>query len=246
MWIIGLYQHQVSEQLPLIKANLVVLKLIHFFRYDAYPEFLSEVRPTDNYFVKLQGSSFGLNLNYKMPLLKGLKLLAGNGYYKNRFDKIIGRNRRGQNDNRLIAILPPPPIFLPYFTDKYFYQCLSINIGIENNFRLSKNYLIPVGAILQNNFTFSQYYHLTNNPIGSLDYNRKESKYNGFSAIACVGLHRSAGKFSFGPQLIIPVYDRLTTDNVFPKETSEGNPPSKWFRGIGLGFTCNYLLTRKN
>ena len=180
-----------------------------------------------------------------MPLLKRFKLLAGIGYYKNKFDKIIGRNTRGQNDNRLIAILPPPGIFLPYFTDKYFYQCLSINIGIENNFMLDKNYFISVGAILQNNFTFSQYYHLTNNPIGSLDYKRKVSRYNGFSAMAYVGLQRRAGNFSFGPQLILPQYDRLSTDEVFPKETSEGNPPSKWFRGIGLGFTCNYVLTKK-
>lgn len=233
-----------TKSIAPIKKLPCSIEINPFFRYDAYSEFLSEVRETDRIYVTPRGYSFGLNVNYKKPLNKNYNLSVGLGYYKNTFDKVKSRNKRGENDNRQIGI--PTLAFIYYFTDRYLYNTVTLNIGLERVFLIRQNYLITLGTMLQNNFTFSQYYHLTNNPMGSLDYKRKASRYNGFSALVCAGLQRRAGNFALGPQLILPVYDRLSTDEVFPKETSEGNPPSKWFRGIGLGFTCNYLLTKKS
>jgi hypothetical protein len=50
-------------------------------------------------------------------------------------------------------------------------------------------------------------------------------------------------KMKIGPVLILPVFDAWKKDDVFREESSAYR--NKWFKGIGLGVSCNFLLNKK-
>ena len=97
---------------------------------------------------------------------------------------------------------------------------------------------------LNNYFSFSRYYHLSYNPVGSEDYRKKGRSYFGSSALARINLIKKFKKINIGPSLLISLFDSWKTDARFWDETNSGSR-SKWFNGIGLGISCYYKLTPK-
>ena len=89
-------------------------------------------------------------------------IYVGLDYYKYSFSKIRSRNSRGTGDDRLISF--QSPLFIFFFSDRYWYNTLSLNIGGEKICKLKNDYSVTVGAALSNYYTFSQYYHITANP----------------------------------------------------------------------------------
>lgn len=213
-----------------------------YIRYDTYQEFLATSYPLFDNYVTPKGTSYGINVNFKKSIIKKYKLLIGLGYYRNTFNNIKNRNRFGVSNSREISFLSP--LFIPFFTDRYWYHSLAINIGGQRDFMLKNNFLISIGAMANNYFTFSQYYHLTNNPGGSLDYKKKDFKYSGMSVTIEAGLQKKINRISVGPKLIIPVYTNWKWDKTLLDVSTTGSR-SKWLRGIGLGVSFNYSLTSK-
>lgn len=218
---------------------------------DWYPEFSYSINPTNSYFVKIRGISWGINANYKLSLCKNLYLEAGVGYYKYSFNKINSNNTQfGKGSARVIAF--PSPLYVIFVTNKYWYNTVSTNIGIEKMFDVNNNWKISTGLSLTNYYTFSQTYHMTPDyPVGPRHhkYKRKNTQYFGLSTFVELGLFKKFRKINMGPVLMLPVYNVWKQDKVFPK--NENSPENnsderhKWFRGIGFGISCNYSLTKK-
>lgn len=220
------------------------LEIMPFIRYDAYPEFLDISLPLEDNYVTSKGTSYGLNVSVKKAISQKYKLILGVGYYRNTFNNIENRNTRfGVSDRRKIKIITPS--FLPLFTDRYWYHSIAVNIGIQRDFVLKNNYVLSVDALLNNFFTFSQYYHLTNNPGGSLDYKKSEFKYSGLSTILEIGLQKTINRFSVDLKLLIPVYTNGKKDDNLFDESSTGSR-GKWLKGIGFGISFNYSLNTKS
>lgn len=229
-----------QKQTPQIEINPYV-------RFDSYPEFsyVLDGRPSIDY-VKIKGTSFGLNLAYKIPIKKSILLNPGIGYYKYSFNNIKKENTQfGKSDVRNINF--PSPLLIPFFTDKYWYNTIAVNIGIEKLFICKNDLQVATGINLSNHYTYSQHYHITynnsDNPINN-DYTLKNGRYFGFSANLNASLLKRFGKFNLGPSLILPVFDTWKTDETFPEEKNSGSR-SKWLNGIGLGISCNYSLSKK-
>ncbi|MDP3915859.1 MAG: hypothetical protein Q8R96_19200 [Bacteroidota bacterium] len=218
-------------------------------RYDTYPEFLASETSLSSNYITLKGTSLGVIVSYKHPLSKSQSLFikSGIGYYQYSFNKMKNRNTRfGNSERRLINF--PSPLFIPFFTDKYWYNTISANIGIEKLFYWKKDLQISIGANINNYYTYSQYYHITyENPNTQInnDYKNKIRRNFGLSANLSASLLKKLGKISLGPAIIIPVYDRWKTDETFTDE-AESDSRNKFLRGIGLGISCNYSLTTKN
>lgn len=216
-----------------------------------YPEFSYSINPTNTYFVKIRGESPGLNANYKLSVRKNLFLKAGVGYYRYSFNKIESYNTQfGKGNTRVIGF--PSPLYVIFVTDNYWYNTVSANIGIEKVFDVNKNWQISAGFSLTNYYTFSQTYHMTADyPVGPPNhkYKLKNNRYFGLSSVIELGLLKKIRQINIGPVLILPVYDMWKQDNVFPKNgnSAESNSDErhKWFRGIGVGISCNYSLTKK-
>lgn len=218
-----------------------------YVRFDRYHEFsyVLNGRPSVDY-VKIKGTSFGLNLFYKIPIAKSILLKPGIGYYKYSFNNIKKENTQfGMSDSRNINF--PSALLIPFFTDKYWYNTIAINIGIEKLFICKNDLQVATGINLSNHFTYSQHYHITynnsDNPIDN-DYSLKNGRYFGFSAILNASLLKRFGKFNLGPSLILPVFDTWKTDETFPEETNSSSR-NKWLGGIGLGISCNYSISKK-
>jgi hypothetical protein len=57
-------------------------------------------------------------------------------------------------------------------------------------------------------------------------------------------LFKKTDKIEIGPSLIVPVFDIWKQDVVFPEENS-ADSRTKWFSGIGLGISINFLISKK-
>lgn len=218
-----------------------------FVRIDKYPQFLYVLsgRPSTDY-VNIKGTSFGLNLAYKIPITRSVLLKPGIGYYKYSFNDIKKVNTLfGKSNAKDIGFVSP--LYIPFFTDKYRYNCIAANLGIEKLVIWKNDFQLYAGINLNNYYTYLQYYHITyknpDNPINN-DYKLKNGRYFGFSANLNASLLKEFGKFNLGPTIILPVFDIWKTDKTFPEETNSGTR-RKWLNGIGLGISFNYLLTKK-
>jgi hypothetical protein len=218
---------------------------------DWYPQFYYSINPTNTNFAKIKGTSWGSNGNYKLSLGKELFLKVGAGFYRYSFNKIEGKNTQfGNSTSRIIDF--PSPLYVIFVTDKYWYNTLSTNIGVEKVFDVNKNWQISAGVSFTNYYTFSQTYHMTPDyPVGPPDhkYRLKNNRYLGLSSSLELGFLKKINQISIGPVLILPVYNMWKQDKVFPKNenSAENNSDGrhKWFRGIGFGINCNYSLTKK-
>ncbi len=219
------------------------IEIMPYMRADWYPEFsfVFNNRASTDY-VKMHGNSVGLNVSYEGYLRKSFFIKSGVGYYKYSFNKIRNENTTfGVSDGRLIKY--PSPLFLLFYTDKYWYNTLSLNIGIEKFFKYQNDLEIYAGVNLANYFTFSQSYHVVDNP-GNKNYKKSDKRYYGLSVFLCLRLLKNFGDISIGPSLILPVYDIWKKDLVFPEENNS-DFREKWINGIGLGVTCYLLLSKK-
>lgn len=83
----------------------------------------------------MKGTSLGINVAYKIPISKSFFLKPGFGYYKYSFNHIRRENTLfGKSDVRNIKFTSP--LFIPFYTDKYWYNSIAANIGFEKLFIL--------------------------------------------------------------------------------------------------------------
>lgn len=212
-----------------------------YYRADWYPEFsyVSGDRASTDY-VKMRGSSFGIGLAYRLPVSKTIAVKPGIGFYKYSFNHIERRNTlTGESESRNINYASS--LLIPFFTDKYWYNTITASLGVEKKFPLKNSCEAIIGLDLQNYYTVSQLYHLTNNPEGSQDHKKSEGKYFGASALLNFSIIKHYNRFGIGPSLIVPVFDIWKTDPTFPEETTSGTR-NKVLRGVGFGISLNYAL----
>lgn len=224
------------------QAQVRQIELTPFIRIDKYPQFsyvLGGRASTD--YVNIRGTSFGLSLAYKIPITKSVLLKPGIGYYKYSFNNIKKVNTLfGKSNVRNINFVSP--LYIPFFTNKYSYNTISANIGVEKIFNYKSSVQIVTGLNLNNYYVVSAYYHLSYNE-GSQDYRKKIKRYFGSSFSLNAGILKKYKKFSIGPSLMLPVFDTWKKDDTFPEEANSDSR-SKWFNGIGLGISCNYYFTK--
>ena len=213
------------------------LEINPFMRYDKYNEFFAWQNFTGKNTITPSGTSLGLNLNLKYQVLPTSNISLGLGYYRHTVSDIKRVNNLGAGNSWLIGY--PSPLFILFYTDKYAYNTLTLNTGFERQFRLKKNYLITTGIDLNGLYTFSQYYHLTNNPDGSKDYRTKDSRFLGILAGLDIGLMKSYKQFNIGPKIKMPVFSSLKTDEVLANDDGT-NYRKNWFTGVGLGISFIY------
>ena len=194
-------------------------------------------------YVNIKGTSTGINLGYKMPLSQTVYLKPSIGYYKYSFSNILRENTTfGTSNSRNINFISP--LLIPFFSDKYYYNCLAINIGLEKLFTLRNDFYSNVGFQLNNYLTFSQNYHLTSNPEGSQNFKKNKKEYFGSSGLFNVNILKKVKDVSFGPSLMFPLFDFWKTDETFQEETNS-QTRNKLFKGICIGISVNYSLNKK-
>ena len=214
------------------------IEVTPFTRYDKYPGFSYNLlgrASTD--FLKMQGLSWGIDVNYKRLLIQHLYIKAGIGYYRYTFNKLDNLNSVfGNGDARFVDY--PGPNFDLYLTHKYWYNNLSANIGLERSYNLKNDVLITTGVNWRHYFTYSKRFNIKYGSTGS-DINTKyvvsDFRYFGNSINVQLAITKPIDKFFIGPYIIIPVYDYWKKDEKFDENEREGR--KKWLGGLGVGIT---------
>lgn len=247
----GLYaQEKTNYALPY--KQIPQLEINPYIRWDKYPEFNYAINSASANTLNIKGTSWGINAVFKFPVQNKLYLKTGLGYYRYSFNKIDGYNSNfGRSEARIINY--PSNFQVIYTSNKYSYNCISINVGIEQWFNINKNLFLYGSLNLNDFYTFSQYYRIVADyPTGPMGhrYIQHQQRNFGLSANASLGLLKAYHKVTIGPSIIIPIYDAWHKDQVFPGETpnKSENPSSqrsKWFNSVGIGLSLNYLLTKK-
>ncbi|MCW3117735.1 MAG: hypothetical protein JWM28_1817 [Chitinophagaceae bacterium] len=223
------------------------LEINPFIRTDAYSKFSYQTGGITRDEVTIKGTSWGLNLSYKIPLKNNFSVKAGLGYYRYSFNKIDHLNTTfGHSDKRIIGY--PSTYYLLFATNKYWYNTVSVNTALERAFIIKNNTQVIGGLNLSNHITYSQYYHIpVDYPVGPKHgrYTRNKIRYFGTSANVYFSLVQKIGNIQIGPSFIIPVYDTWKQDYVFPEEYDSGTR-SKWLRGIGIGLVFSIPLNFTN
>lgn len=221
-----------------------------YFRWDKYPAFTNAINSVATYNLDITGNNWGLNFSYKTFIKKNYSLKAGIGYFKYSFNKIISTHRLfGTGSRRVIDY--PTTLGIVLGTDRYWYNTLSVDLGMDKYISLNKNTQINLGATIKNYITFSQQYHLPYSnsfiPQPELqiqnDYKTKNGRYFGLGTDIHVGIVKKIGELKIGPSLIIPIYDNWRQDKIFPTETNSQSR-SKWLKAFGIGMICNYTLPK--
>lgn len=240
----------------LLSNNMVAQKgtsrfeVTPFFRFDKYPQFTYAINPVNTNEVNIKGESFGINFLYKIPVSENLYLRPGLGFYKYAFNKIDDVNSMFSNihdDSRIIDDYVPLGNIQPsliYSTDRYWYNTVFINIGIERHLRLKKNLQAILGADIGAYYTISQNYHITYPSPKGTNYKLKNGRYFGNFFKLNIGFLKKVGEMEIGPVIILPIYDNWKKDSVFPQEENSMTR-NKWLKGAGIGFSCNFLLSKK-
>lgn len=220
------------------------IEISPFLKYDKYDEFVGWATVLGGeHYVKLKGLSFGLNANVKKQTFNNYAIFLGAGYYRYSFTEINSRSNLGTANGRRINF--PSPLLIPFYTDEYYYNTLSLNLGVEKIIDFNKNLQLIAGIEVINYFTFSQYYHLSYNSEGNQDYRKKNMQYFGNTSNMEIGLLKKLSRIRIGPKLQVPIFISWKTDETFPTETNTGNR-NKWLNGVGLSISCNYYLTQKH
>lgn len=228
------------------QRKLQQIEITPFLKWDCYSKFTYSTNSVTSNSVTIQGQSWGVNASYKI-VLKKYNLKAGLGYFKYSFDNIDQINSLGgKSQTRIINYVPE--VITPsitYTTNRYFYNTLTINIGLEKPIAFRQKLQLLTGLYLSNHFTFSQNYHIIQPYPKGYDYKSLDLRYWGVSVNVYTGLQKSFSKISIGPTLIIPVFSLWKQDEIFPQELNNDSR-TKWLKGIGVGITCNYSLTKNN
>ncbi len=226
------------------QTKKIEIEILPYVKYDKYKEFLGwETGIGGKHFVTPSGISYGLDTRLKKRLGDNYSFVLGLGYFRYSFTKIATHNNLGTGNTRLISF--PSPLFILFYTDKYWYNTVSLKLGVEKILTLKNNFSLPIGINFGNYFSFSQQYHLTANPDGSQKYLIKKSN-NFATAIGLeLGLLKIKRKMTIGPKIQIPFLSKWKTDKAFPNEDGSTSR-SKWFKGFGFGISCNFFLTQKS
>jgi len=220
------------------QANKYSIEINPFIRYDKQAYFFSwETTTSGKNYVSPRGLSYGINLNIKKKLTEKNILFIGTGFYKHTVSKIETYNNGGKGNSRLIKY--PSPLFIPFYTDKYAYNSLCLNIGYKRSQFINKSYLGEAGLDFVGLYTFSQNYHLTQ--TGNPNYRKNSVGFLGFIASLDISFLKDFKKFSIGPELKIPILTSIKTDVVFPNE-NDSDLRTQWFSGLGIGVSINYKL----
>jgi hypothetical protein len=210
-------------------------------RYDKHADFTTRFgnRSYTND-IKLWGVSYGLNFNYLYPIIKGLKLSAGAGYYRLGINKIKGTTPWSRDvSSRSIDYTHPLGIDPNFYTDKYHYNTFSLAAGLNYEHRLSDKATLTISADYTYLYTFSQSYRIT---YDQSKYKTTYAKSLGFGVNGYVGLLRkiSNDQYYVNPKIILPVYQQLKGDKIFLE--NEDVRMNKWFNGAGLSMTFGKYL----
>lgn len=217
------------------------IQVTPYYRYDNYPSFTYRLgdRPSIDD-LKMQGQSFGIDIDYVIPAQRELFFKVGLGYYRYAFNNIEKNNTQfGKAEAR--EITTNSIVFIQFATDRYYYHNLSANLAAGKMFPISSSLTFAGSIGIKNYITFSRNYHLVHNPIGSSNFRKRELSYFGSSGYMEIGLSQSIGKISIGPTVFVPVFDTWKTDPSFPNELNT-TMRIKWFRGIGAGISCSFSL----
>lgn len=222
------------------------LEINPYLRWDGYPKFSYAINSINTNAIKINGTSWGIITAYKLPIHNKLYLRAGLGYYRYSFNKIENNNSSyGKSDARVINYIGLGDVI--FRTNKYWYNTIAANIGVERNFMLRNDMQIVCGLSVNNYYTYSQYYRITHKyPTGPPNhkYLTRKARHFGFSTNIYTGITKKIGKASIGPSFIIPIYNLWKQDEIFPQE-EDSKTRSKWINGMGIGIICNYSLGKK-
>ena len=118
-----------------------------------------------------------------------------------------------------------------------------MTVGFDKSFDMKKSMDFIAGFDIINYYTFSQCYNI---PATNSDtkFKQSNSQYFGFSFIMNAGLQKDLGKVKIGPTVHLPIFRLWKQDAIFPGEQNS-ETRNKWLRGIGIGFTCTFSLTKK-
>jgi hypothetical protein len=186
---------------------------------------------------KGQAIGSGVNLSYSfLPTFiiknKKISINLGVGYFKQRFDL----------ERPFDYVSPAQPIF---YTNYYSYSCLQYSAGVSYKYSLSQRYFLT-GNLSYNWFnSFQQEYTPTYSIVGTGYFTQTNNNQIDFgnTLVFSVGFNRSLGnRFSFGINIIAPLYVSWRNDKIFKDD------PSKFFNpkfSLGSNISIAYLLNRK-
>ncbi|HEY9257509.1 hypothetical protein [Chitinophaga sp.] len=220
-----------------VKANSI--ELYSYFIHDNYGSFDNSYgRSSFSTKLSLKGDSYGISAYYIRALSGKLQARIGLGYYKYSFNKINtydARTNGGTYPKRPLVYPTTDAIML--YTDGYYYNTITFNIGADRVFALNKGYELLAGGSLQSYYTYSQVFKIPAPQNARYpDYKRKKSEFFGFSANLNIGFNKNFGNFYVGPRILIPVFDQWKQDEIFlePQNASR----NKWFTGFGGGIAA--------
>ena len=222
------------------------IEITPYFQFDHYPEFSYVLagRSSADY-IKMKSTGLAVQASYKLALTTGLHFKAGIGYFKYQFDHIDRANTSfGKSHERHINF--PSPLYIPFYTNRYWYNTITLHAGIEKSFEFDNGISITGGLNLVNYFTYSQHYHITySNPDNSIkpDYTLDEKRNLGFSINLQAAVLKKIGRFSIGPVLLLPAFSLQHKDDTFPEEMTSASR-TKWFNALGAGLQTNYSLRK--
>lgn len=225
------------------------IEIMPFKKWDSYPEFSYAINSINTNTVRIDGASWGIIASYKHPVKHNFYLKGGLGYYQYSFDKIHGNNRYGNIKARSINY--PSPLYILFQTNKYCYNTVIANIGIEKIIPLRNDFSLSGGFTASNYFSYSQYYRITHDyPTGPPNnkYMRYENRNVGSDFSLQLGFSKQIGRLQVSPIFMAPIYTTWALDDAFPKDAISSEDPnsnkSKWFGGYGMGLRIGYLLTK--
>lgn len=218
------------------------IEIIPYYQYDSYPQFTYAGGPPTTQFVDIKGNSLGADVCYKAPVGRRFYLKFGLGYYRYSFNHMDNHTiAYGPNKSRAISY--PSDLYINFWTDKYWYNTASADVGIERLIPLTGCTDLTAGLDFQNFVTFSQYYRITARyPTGPPNhkFTTEEKRYFGFTARLYAGILFKIGRISLGPDVFIPLFSLWKQDAIFGEDKSAWR--NKWFQGIGAGISCNYAI----
>jgi hypothetical protein len=218
------------------------VELSPYIIWSSYPSFKFQSNTTQVATVKMSGTSWGIDAAYKLSLPGAFFLKLGLGYHKYSFNHIHEQFGIFSHDNRKINY-PGGSSRFSYITNKYWYHTISGTIGVEKLFSISAALDFTAGADFTPYYTFSQRYIIPGT-YSDVNYNKSNSSLFGLSFLLKASLLKKMDRLSLGPSILLPLFSSWKQDVVFPTENNNRHR-SKWAGGIGVGFKCNYSLTKK-